>query len=180
MGRRNEFADVFKCIDMRPVPPLKCWLWTASVNDKGLPYFTVKGRKYVAYRIVYLLTHPGWDINNRREFIRHKCTDDDGNHVDNPLCCNPDHMETGTHDENMMDMMLRGRKGLTREALEDILDVSRRLPNLTHSQIAARVSHKHQIPVARQTVTDILSGRRRKVLRDAIDLHNKEIDDGGK
>jgi hypothetical protein len=179
MGRRNEYADVFRYIDMRPEPPLTCWLWTASVSDKGIPYFRVDGKNWVAYRLVYWLTHPEWDILNRREFILHTCMDMNGKPVDDPRCCNPDHLRPGTHMENMLDMMLRGRKGLTRPALADILDLHLKQPDLTHSQIASIVSHRHDQNVARQTVTDILSRRRRRALSDAIDLLNKQIEESG-
>lgn len=178
MGRTNRREDVFKYINMKPVFPSTCWLWTASVSDKGIPYFAVGGKKYVAYRLVYWLMHPEWDISNKREFILHTCVDAHGKAVDNPLCCNPNHMRPGTHEQNMIDMMLRGRKGLTEDALRAVLDTADQFPEFTHSQIAARVSHLHRIPVARQTVTDILSGRRRKVLRDAIDARNREVNGG--
>lgn len=180
MGRKNVATDVFKHIDMRPVHPLTCWLWIASVSDKGLPYFQYEHRKYTAYRLVYWLMHPDFDLDNSRLLIRHKCMNALGEHVDNPLCCNPAHMEVGTHQDNMNDMMLRGRKGLPQEALVDILELNTRAPGLTHSQIAKAVGDKHQIRIARQTVTDILSGRRRRVLRDAIDARNKEEEDSGK
>lgn len=179
MGRKNEYHDVFKHIDLKPVWPMTCWLWVASVSDKGMPYFQVEKRKYVAYRLVYWLTHPTWDILNRREMILHTCVDANGVSVDNPLCCNPDHLRPGTHEQNMLDMMLRSRKGLTKSAIFDIVKIHKDNPELTHSQIAARVSFANEIPVARQTVTDILSGRRRKVLRDVIDIENKAIDESG-
>jgi len=168
MGRTNRREDVFKCIDMCPVHPCTCWLWKASVNDKGLPYFTVGGRKYIAYRLVYWLTHPAWDVTNKHELVLHTCTDANGVVVDSPLCCNPAHLRVGTNEDNMLDMMLRSRKGLTMDAICAIMDINGRFPEFTHSQIAARVSYLHKIPIARQTVTDILNKRRRKVLTDAL------------
>lgn len=182
MGRRtNALSDVFRHINMKPEPPVTCWLWTrdGSVNSKGIPEFTVGGKKYAAYRIVYWLTHPEWDITNKREFILHTCVDALGRNVDNPLCCNPAHLRSGTNNDNMLDMMLRGRKGLTKDAVCAILDINQKFPDLTHSQIASMVSHQHQQSVARQTVTDILNHRRRKVLRDDIDARNREIDSSG-
>jgi hypothetical protein len=136
----------------------------------------VNKRRYIAYRLVYWLTHPDFDIDNRRELILHTCVDTNGAVVDSPLCCNPAHMRTGDNDDNMLDMMLRGRKGLTKEALVGIIDTVKEFPEFTHSQIAARVSYLHKIPIARQTVTDILSRRRRKVLFDTLDQRNREID----
>ena len=180
MGRRNELADVFKHINMSPEPPCTCWLWTGAPSENGLPYFRVGGKMWIAYRAVYKLMHPEWDETNRRNVIRHKCVDAEQRPVDNPLCCNPAHLGTGTQDENMNDMMVRGRKGLTRDALSDILDIVRNQPNLTHSQIAAMVSYKHKIPVARQTVTDILARRRRRVLRDLIETKDAQIINSGR
>src|SRR5215468_8453579 len=164
MGRTNRREDVFKYIDMKPVYPSTCWLWTASVNSKGLAYFVVDKKRYSAPRLVYWLTHPEWDIDNTRELILHTCVDAEGRHVDNRTCCNPAHMRPGTSEENMIDMMLRARKGLTIDAIRGILDTVEKFPEFTHSQIAARVSHLCSIPVARQTVTDILNRRRRRVL----------------
>jgi len=183
MARRNQPNDVFKCLNLNPEPPCTCWLWTRAVNDKGLPYFQLHGKKILAYRLVYWITHPEWDINNSREVIRHGCTDLNGNHVDNPLCCNPDHLTPGTHVQNMMDMMLRGRRGLTREAVRDILDLGseekQQVIKLTHQEIASIVGKKYSIEIARSTVTDILSGRRRFVMRNELDKEDRAIRESG-
>lgn len=182
MSKRNKPNDVFLCLDLNPKPPSTCWLWTKSVSDKGLPYFHIGGKKIIAYRLVYWITHPTWDINNSREVIRHGCTDAHGNHVDNPLCCNPDHLTPGTHEENMIDMMVRARRGLKREAVEDILEIQKtgNPLSLTHEEIGKLVGAKHGINIARTTVTDILKGRRRLVLRNKIDADDKAIRESGK
>src|SRR5215471_18870659 len=135
MGRVNKAVDVFKCIDMKPVWPSTCWLWTASVNDKGLAYFTVNNRRYAAPRLVYWLTHPDFDIDNKYILILHTCVDALGRNVDNRICCNPAHMRTGTYEDNMMDMMLRGRKGLTADAVRAIIKTVKEFPEFTHAQV---------------------------------------------
>jgi hypothetical protein len=178
--RRNTYTDVFKHINLNPTPPSTCWLWRDPVGGKGIPYFNVNGRKIIAYRLVYWLTHPDWDINNTREFILHTCVDMNGNKVDNPLCCNPEHLRPGTHEQNMIDMMLRGRSGLTIAAIRDILKIAESELELTHGQIASRVAFKHKINVGRSTVTSILNGDRRKKLKDALDQAQRDIDESGR
>lgn len=144
----------------------------------------VGGKKIIAYRLVYWITHPDWDINNSREVIRHGCTDMHGNHVDNPLCCNPDHLTPGTHEENMIDMMLRGRRGLHRDAVYAIIEYGREGGNplgLTHEQIGKIVGAKYGLSdIPRTTVTDILSGRRRYVLKNKLDAEERAVRESGK
>ena len=183
MSRRNKPNDVFKWIDLNPIPPSTCWLWKGSVSDKGIGYFQIGGKKIISYRLVYWIMNPNWDINNSREVIRHGCTDTHGNPVDNPLCCRPDHLTPGTHEENMMDMMLRGRRGLTKDAVRDILDLGseekKKEMGLTHDEIARLVGTKHSIEIARTTVTDILSGRRRLVMKNELDKEDRAIRESG-
>ena len=161
--------------------PDACWLWKGPVNEKGIPQFTVRGKKRAVYRITYKLLHPEWDDTNPRDLLRHHCKDAEGRAVDNPLCGNPNHVSPGSHQDNSNDMMLRGRHGLTLDMLQDIIDLKKNHPELTHSQIAARVKGKYNVDVARQTVTDILSKRRRAVAQDMLDARerkHKEMSDG--
>jgi len=178
-GRRNSPTDVFKHLNMNPEPPLLCWLWTSGVNGKNLPYFSLAGKRVLAYRVVYKIMNPEWDIDNSREVMRHMCTDMNGVHVDNPLCCNPLHLMPGTHEQNMLDMVLRGRSGLTMAALRDIINLHKQFPELTQKQIADRVSFKHEINVSRQAVTDLLRGARHKALKDEMDKVDRELEESG-
>ena len=175
MGRRNLPTDVFKFIDIKG--PDECWLWKGGTNKDGIPYFTLDGKKIIAYRQVYSLVNPEWDITNSREVLRHKCKDEAGRAIDNPLCCNPKHVTPGTHLENMLDMVLRGRSGLTKEAVYDILKIRREMPDLTHKQIADRVAYKHQVNVSRQAITDLLAGNRHRELRNEIDAEQRKLDE---
>jgi len=56
------------------------------------------GKRTLISRVMWIDKHG--PIPNGKE-IRHKC--------DNPLCINPEHLEIGTHYENMQDMVKRGR-----------------------------------------------------------------------
>lgn len=178
MGRTNVPTDVFKYIKLGE--PDECWLWQGGCNSKGLPYFTLNGKKVLAYRLVYKLTHPEWDIDNSREVLRHQCKDKLGRHIDNPLCCNPNHVLPGTHLENMLEMSLRGRSGLTKDILYDIIHINKEHPDLTHNQIAARMTFKHKVNVSRQAVTDLLNGNRHRELRNLIDEEQRKVDESGK
>lgn len=70
----------------------------ASVNRKGYGELYFDGKVRRAHRVVLQLS--GVDVPAER-VVMHAC--------DVPGCVNPDHMEVGTHRENMRDMVRKGR-----------------------------------------------------------------------
>lgn len=167
MSRKNTFDDVFKHIDIRG--PDDCWPWLGRITRKGLPEYVVDGKKYSAYRVAKWVADGGFNLHDERTLPMHQCKDAEGRAIDNPLCCNPRHTVMGTHEDNQLDMMLKGRSGLTKDMIRDILRIHKEFGDtLTHGQIGKRVEFLHKHPVSRQAVTDILNKRRRSVLQDAI------------
>jgi hypothetical protein len=74
-----------------------CWIWIASTRN-GYGRFRIGSIKVTASRYsyeIYVGTIPE-DFD-----VLHRC--------DNPSCVNPDHLFVGTHDENMQDMINKGR-----------------------------------------------------------------------
>lgn len=75
-----------------------CWLWTGGLEPDGYARSrTPIGRIYV-HRIAYMLTHG--EIGEGL-MVLHTC---DVRH-----CCNPSHLFLGSHNDNMRDMMSKGR-----------------------------------------------------------------------
>lgn len=146
--KSREKEDVFQFISIRVKdgkPDTEaCWPWHEDAPVSGRddrPTFTYKGRRYLAYRVVYEL-FTGEELSPD-EVVRHKC--------DNKQCCNPHHLEKGTHQENMNDMKSRERHGLphhTVRAIKTLLLAG----SLTHEQIAQNFG------ISRQTVTAIKGG----------------------
>lgn len=80
-----------------------CWIWKASKHGRGYGlFYTGRGRKKghmeFAHRVSYELYK---DSNPEKLCVRHKC--------DNTSCVNPEHLELGTHSDNMKDMSDRKR-----------------------------------------------------------------------
>lgn len=77
--------------------PNGCWLWTGHNNGQYGLFFS-QGRGTAASRAIYSLLHGPIDPGL---VVRHKC--------DVTMCVNPDHLELGTHKDNVRDMYERGR-----------------------------------------------------------------------
>lgn len=129
MGRANEPHDVFGYIDMSGGEDA-CWPWTGSTGggtgkSKPRPYFQVDGKKWLAYRLVWLLVY-GEELPSE-VMLCHKC--------DNSICCNPKHLEKGDNQSNMDEMVERDRHGLSHVAVRRIrwMLATR---ELTHQEIA--------------------------------------------
>jgi hypothetical protein len=78
--------------------PDECWPWTGSVDGKGYGRIAKNGRDVRVHRKVYELSRNAILVS---AFVRPTC--------DNPLCCNPRHLISGIHQDNMDDMVARGR-----------------------------------------------------------------------
>lgn len=77
-----------------------CYICTSHNKRHDGRYYGIKrnGRQYLVHRYVYEIKHGAIPEGC---IVMHKC--------DNNLCINPDHLEIGTHQENMKDMVSRGR-----------------------------------------------------------------------
>lgn len=147
--RMKKATDVFKKLDMSGGPST-CWLFQGELNSKGLPYVQYKGKKLLAYRMTYELTHgpvPNGHV------VRHSC--------DTPACCNPHHLTTGTQQDNMNDMKERDRHGAPAHVVRAIRKLWEN--GDTHVAIAEKYG------LARQTVTDIINKTTHKHVKDGED-----------
>lgn len=80
----------------------ECWEWTDTPKDSGYGRISVGGRKGVkllAHRVAKTLAI-GEDIPEGL-VVMHTC--------DNPICCNPTHLELGTQLDNNKDKANKGR-----------------------------------------------------------------------
>lgn len=80
-------------------PQGDCMEWTKTHNSSGYGYVWYKNKMHRVHRLAYQLNHPDEDITGK--VIRHVC--------DNPTCMNPEHLLSGTHQDNMDDRKVRKR-----------------------------------------------------------------------
>jgi hypothetical protein len=79
--------------------PRGCWLWTASRNQKGYARFNCHGKQHRAHRLAWELTRGSMPAGKE---LAHTC---DVRH-----CVNPEHLYVATHQENVADMVMKGRR----------------------------------------------------------------------
>ena len=79
----------------------ECWPWLAA-RSAGYGRFTVSAQKCgeLAHRLAVQLT-TGEEILYTSKVVLHDC--------DNPACCNPRHLRVGTQQDNIRDMLEKGR-----------------------------------------------------------------------
>lgn len=107
--------------------PDECWEWKRSRFPLGYgQYKLIAGETpWKASRVAWLFTneHPG------KMHVLHKC--------DNPPCCNPYHLFLGTHQDNMTDMVSKGRSGNKSERRGKATERSRDVSSETHRKITS-------------------------------------------
>lgn len=76
-----------------------CWEWTGLLGSSGYGHIKAFGKFVGVHRLSFELYNGPIPAGAE---IRHRC--------DNPVCINPDHLEIGSHLQNMRDMIDRGRR----------------------------------------------------------------------
>jgi len=87
-----------------------CWEWERCINKHGYGVSRYKGTIMLAHRVSWMIS-----LGEIKDFhVLHKC--------DNPKCINPTHLFLGSHQDNITDMVLKGRNSskLTRKDIMKI------------------------------------------------------------
>lgn len=99
----DALADWFETRYVRGAPD-DCWPWMGGTGKHGRGQISLDGQTVPAPRVAYLLyvadipDHPSHHGN----CVLHEC--------DNPPCVNPKHLFVGTHRDNMLDKVAKGRQ----------------------------------------------------------------------
>lgn len=125
----------------------KCHIWTGIEKDGHGIY-----SKGIAHRLLWI--HLNGAIPNG-QLIRHKC--------DNGLCVNIDHLELGTPQDNVNDMVERGRTkgggnkgencGQSKLTLQQVLEIRENNDNLTHTSLSKKYT------ISRTQISKIINGK---------------------
>lgn len=123
-----------------------CWLWTGRPFGGGYGSLRVDDRRLLAHRVSWQL-HFGAPPDDL--CVCHKC--------DVRLCVNPAHLFLGTHQENSLDALAKGRhprgetQGRAKLREADVLEIRR-----LHASGVGGTAISKQYGLASRTVFDIL------------------------
>lgn len=133
-----------------------CWHWVGSISDSGYGTFQhPDGRTMRAHREAYKFCIGPIP---KGHVLMHLC--------DNPVCVNPFHHVTGTPQENMLDMVKKGRnrnqstgklgEDNSRASFTD-REVRRIKLEYSHGYTPSRLAKKYKRPLS--TIKDIVYGK---------------------
>lgn len=143
----------WKKVDKRG--PNDCWEWQASTYSSGYGRIAIGGRgggMALAHRF-------SWELHNGAIadglYVLHIC--------DHTKCCNPAHLFLGTHDDNMTDMVNKGRqaKGVGHGVAKLTPEKVRHIRTLAKMG-AMRQSIANRFGVGKTTIGEIIAGKRWK------------------
>lgn len=94
----EEIANAFNRIKKRVEHRDGCWIWPGALTKDGYGYMRVGPVSRSTHRVAYEAVNGPIP---RGMVVRHRC--------DVRACCNPAHLQVGTHEDNNADIVARGR-----------------------------------------------------------------------
>ena len=145
MNHRVRAAGPFEyfCRKVRLGRPDECWEWQGSLSSNGYGNWSAPGQKKgTAHRATYKLFHGEIPAGY---YVCHRCN--------NPKCCNPDHLYTGTPKDNHDHMVRVGNRARTNPGkLPD--DLIRDIRRLRKEGIPGNLLAK-RYDISQNTICDI-------------------------
>lgn len=109
-GLENEYVSSCKsrildnCTKFLDDKKEEHWKWNGFLDIHGYPRISFRGHTFAGHRVSYFLFNDDCKILNFEDKVLHKCKEKN--------CLNPEHLEMGSHDDNMND---KKRDGTNRE-----------------------------------------------------------------
>lgn len=137
---------------IEPIPVSGCWIWTGAANKDGYGVLQRGNKTQLAHRYIYsMVVGPLAD-----NLVLHRC--------DTPSCVNPHHLFLGTANDNMQDMVRKGRNRPAKKygslhpaakLTEADIPIIKKLSQsgLSQREIAVKFN------VSQRTIWDIVHGR---------------------
>lgn len=148
----------FKLINRFDIDANGCWNWIGTKNKAGYGHIVHNKKLSLAHRVSYALNVGGIPDDL---CVLHRC--------DNPACINPDHLFLGTHKDNVIDKVNKGRQekgechSRTRLTDKDVVDI-RNTPD--SNNIIHDLSKKYGVTIG--TIYKIRKGEYRTHVKDGV------------
>lgn len=125
-----------------------CWNWLGSKKSKH-PYgcFVFRGKYFIAHRASYEIYR---GLIPEKKIVMHTC--------DNPPCVNPDHLKIGTHLDNQIDKVDKGRGKVEKLTKEQVIEIKKML-NVAQKRISGTSHIAKKFGVSRTTIHSINVGK---------------------
>ena len=142
-----------------------CWLWKGQLFHDGYGKTWYNGKGERLHRVMYAIAN-GLEMSDL-DCVRHVVCGKLGN----KHCCNPDHLENGSHEDNMRDMVKDGHavggrpKGAKSRTWEEKVEITvDRLQGATIKELSKRYNITKRViqkysntPEVRQAANEILA-----------------------
>lgn len=169
---QTQINNFVKKITVPKDPINDCWIWTGCKYRNGYGHYSYRDDGKILDRKAHRMAYELWrgDIPEGK-LIRHKV-------CDNPSCCNPLHLEYGSHNDNKRDSVLKNRhaknetNGMAKLTWAIVSSIRLEYASTNISQRA--LAKKHNI--SNQNISSILNYRTWKTHGSHI---NEETSKGG-